>query len=132
MLVPVVLGDLDPGAVEDLVLLCVRYHRLRAGTPDPAGLPAGHGTQDRPDATDYLGIQDRPDSAGLPSGLTGRAARQAQQAVAADALVGLEQQILATILQVVSGPGGVASLLRRSLLGKGLTGPSLPLDVGQP
>ena len=38
---------------------------------------------------------------------------------------------MATILQVVSGPGGVASFLRRRLLGKGLNGPSLPLDVGQ-
>jgi hypothetical protein len=44
----------------------------------------------------------------------------------------LEHQILATDLQIVSGPGGVASFLRRNLLGKGLNGPSLPLDVGQP
>ena len=35
------------------------------------------------------------------------------------------------ILQVLSGPAGVASFLRRNLLGKGLNGPSLPLDVGQ-
>ncbi len=32
---------------------------------------------------------------------------------------------------MVSGPGGAASFLRRNLLGKGLNGPSLPLDVGQ-
>ena len=44
----------------------------------------------------------------------------------------LEHQILSKVLQVVSGPGGVASFLRRNLLGKGLNGPSLPLDVGQP
>ena len=43
----------------------------------------------------------------------------------------LEHQILATVLQIVSGPGGVASFLRRNLLGQGLNGPSLPLDVGQ-
>jgi hypothetical protein len=43
----------------------------------------------------------------------------------------LEHQILAAVLQVVSGPGGVASFLRRNLLGQGLNGPSLPLDVGQ-
>ena len=29
------------------------------------------------------------------------------------------------------GPGGVASFLHRNLLGKGLNGPSLPLDAGQ-
>ncbi len=43
----------------------------------------------------------------------------------------LEQQILAAVIAVVSGPGGVASFLRRNLLGRGLNGPSLPLDVGQ-
>ena len=29
-------------------------------------------------------------------------------------------------------PGGLASFLRRNLLGKPVAGPSLPLDVGQP
>jgi hypothetical protein len=50
---------------------------------------------------------------------------------AAEVLAMLEHQILATVIQIVSGPGGVASFLRRHLLGKGLNGPSLPLDVGQ-
>ena len=49
----------------------------------------------------------------------------------AQVLAMLEHQILATVLQIVSGPGGVASFLRRNLMGKGLNGPSLPLDVGQ-
>jgi hypothetical protein len=35
------------------------------------------------------------------------------------------------VLQAVSAPGGVASFLRRNLLGKGLNRPPLPLDVGQ-
>ena len=42
-----------------------------------------------------------------------------------------EQQILARVIQIISGPGGLASFLRRNLLGKPLAGPSLPLDVGQ-
>ena len=54
-----------------------------------------------------------------------------QTAGAAEVLAMLEHQILATVIQIVSGPGGVASFLRRNLLGKGLNGPSLPLDVGQ-
>jgi hypothetical protein len=67
----------------------------------------------------------------VPAGLACRTARQARQAAAvAEILADLEQQILAKVLQVVSGPGGVASF-RRNLLGKGLNGPSLPLDVGQ-
>jgi hypothetical protein len=46
-------------------------------------------------------------------------------------LAELEHQILTRVLQVLSGPGGAASFLRRQLLGKRLSGPSLPLDVGQ-
>jgi Domain of unknown function (DUF222) len=102
MLIPVVTGNLDPGAVEVLIGLCVQYDHLRRQAP--AG--PGQGT-----------AQD----AGQPE----QAARSAQ------VLVMLEHQILATVLQIVSGPGGVASFLRRNLLGKGLNGPSLPLDVGQ-
>ena len=155
MAVPVVLGDIDAGAVEDLIGLCARYHQIRtsapdqirtsapdqirtsapdqisSGAPDPAGWPGRAGGQD---ATGR-GAQNpaaTPDSGGntvLPDGLTGRAAEQAT--MVAEALAEMERQILAKVLQVVSGPGGVASFLRRNLLGKGLNGPSLPLDVGQ-
>ena len=92
MTVPVVLGDVDPGAIEDLITACVQYLRVRAQATS------------RQDAN-----VSQPD----------------------EALAMLEHQILAQVLQVVSGPGGVASFLRRNLLGKGLSGPSLPLDVGQ-
>jgi Domain of unknown function (DUF222) len=92
MIVPVVTGDLDPDAVEDLIGLCVQYDHVRQ-----AALQDG-----QPDA-----------------------------AAAAQTLGRLEQQILARVIQIVSGPGGLASFMRRNLLGKPLAGPSLPLDVGQ-
>jgi hypothetical protein len=102
MLIPVVTGDLDPGALEVLIDLCVKYDHLRRQAS------AGPGQ----------------DSAQVPG--------QVEQGDrAAQVLAMLEHQILATVLQIVSGPGGVASFLRRNLLGKGLNGPSLPLDVGQ-
>ena len=88
MIVPVVTGDLDPDAVEDLIALCVRYDHARRDVPQPG-----------PEQQETLGR--------------------------------LEQQILARVIQIVSGPGGLASFLRRNLLGKPLAGPSLPLDVGQ-
>jgi hypothetical protein len=110
MIIPVVIGDIDPGAVEDLIALCVEYHQLRT-QPEPEPVPA---------------------AAPVPAGLAGTATRRAEvTAAAADALAELEHQILGKILQVVSGPGGAASVLRRHLLGKPLAGPSLPLDVGQ-
>jgi len=92
MVVPVVTGDIDPGAVEDLIALCVQYHGTRA----------------------QAAAEDATGAAAIP-----------------EVLAMLEHQILGMIIQVVSGPGGVASFLRRNLLGKGLNGPSLPLDVGQ-
>ena len=104
MIVPVVTGDIDPGAVDDLIGLCVAYHQLRT---QPAPEPAT--AQDAPDA-----------GTAIPAGLASAAA-----------LAAMEHQILGKILQVVSGPGGAASYLRRHLLGKPLAGPSLPLDVGQ-
>jgi len=92
MIVPVVTGEVDPGAVEQLIGLCVQYDRIRGHADGSTGIPGG---------------------------------------TPAEVLALLEHQILAAVLQVVSGPGGVASFLRRNLLGQGLGGPSLPLDVGQ-
>src|SRR5580700_3644760 len=153
MIIPVVIGDIDPAAVEDLIALCVSYHQLRTqpatvglGSTGPAGTgPAGTGaaaTSDPEDAPsdpqasstqDRATTQDAPDaSATVPAGLTSSSARHAEvNAAVADALAEMEHQILGKILQVVSGPGGAASVLRRHLLGKPLAGPSLPLDVGQ-
>jgi hypothetical protein len=142
MIIPVVLADIDPDAIDELIALCFQYHQLRtqpapadpdgtasAGTAAPDGTAAEDSTvTDGQPAADPV-----PDTAGsVPAGLTSAAARRAElTATVTDALAELEQQILAKILQVVSGPGGAASFLRRNLLGKPLAGPSLPLDVGQ-
>ena len=91
---------------------------LSASGQDPARAGAGDGTVIPAGADDSPAARD--------------AARAAQAARAGQVLAMLEHQILAAVLQIVSGPGGVASFLRRNLLGKGLNGPSLPLDVGQP
>ena len=42
----------------------------------------------------------------------------------------LEQEIIAKAIALLSGPGGLASFLRRRQLGSRLAGRSLPLDVG--
>ena len=132
MIIPVVTGDIDPGAVDELIALCVGYHQLRtqaapAGPAAPIPLPPPPPPPPPPPRLPA----PAPDAA-VPAGLTSSTARHADQAAAvADALAEMEHQILAKILQVVSGPGGAASFLRRHLLGKPLAGPSLPLDVGQ-
>jgi Domain of unknown function (DUF222) len=85
-LTPIVTGDVDLGALDDLVRLGVELDRLRRD-----GDPAGQGVSLREV---------------------------------------LEQQVIAAAVALVSGPGGLASVLRRRQLGARLAGPSLPLDVG--
>ena len=79
---PVVTGDVNAAALEDLVRACVEldWHR-RQEQPGP-----------------------------------GREA--------------LEQAIIGKAVDLLSGPGGLASFLRRRQLGARLAGPSLPLDIG--
>ena len=132
MIIPVVTGDIDVGAVEELITLCVQYHRIRAqaaGEQDGAGSAQDGATVQA--ATGIAGTPDRPDAQGGPAGQDSHGTADAPTAGTAEVLAMLEHQILGQIIQVVSGPGGVASFLRRNLLGKGLNGPSLPLDVGQ-
>ena len=87
---PVVTGDINVDALEDLVRLCVELDRLRPGG-DRADTPAADTT----------------------------AARAA-----------LEQAVIGKAVDLLSGPGGLASFLRRRELGARLGGPSLPLDIG--
>ena len=140
MIIPVVTGDIDPGAVEDLIATVRpvspaphpgpprtpdRRHRPRR-SPRPRGSPSPPGTAPAPRMPRTLAPP-------VPVGLTGSTARQRRghRRGRRQALAEMEHQILGKILQVVSGPGGAASFLRRHLLGKPLAGPSLPLDVGQ-
>jgi hypothetical protein len=132
MIIPVVTADLDPGAIEQLITLCVQYDRIRGHARGDAD-----GTAGTPDGRDPGSNVGTPQD-GTPVPERGRpgqdaAGKTAQPAgTAAQVLAMLEHQILATVIQIVSGPGDIAAFLRRNLLGKGLNGPSLPLDVGQP
>jgi hypothetical protein len=42
----------------------------------------------------------------------------------------IEQAVVGKAVDLLSGPGGLASFLRRRRLGARLSGPSLPLDIG--
>jgi hypothetical protein len=88
---PVVTGDVNPAALDDLVRLCVELDRLRHRAASAQAAP-------------------EPDTA------------RAWEA--------LEQAVIGKAVDLVSGPGGLASFLRRRQLGARLAGPSLPLDVG--
>ena len=83
---PIVTGDVNVDALQDLVRLCVE---LDARQRD---------SQTRPDTT--------------------------------AAWAALEQAVIGKAVDLLSGPGGLASFLRRRELGARLGGPSLPLDIG--
>jgi Domain of unknown function (DUF222) len=95
---PVVTGQVDPAALDDLVELCVELAR--------------HGGGARP---------------GQPQPMTGL---RSAAPLTADAREMLEQAIIGKAIDLLSGPGGLASFLRRNQLGARLAGPSVPLDIG--
>ena len=118
---PVVTGDVNPARFDDLVRLCVQLDRLRHG-------PARGRTGRRP--------RHRPPRRRARPG-PGPAAAGAQPAAQVPAAAGrrrsreaLEQAIIGKAADLLSGPGGLASFLRRRQLGARLAGPSLPLDIG--
>jgi len=90
---PVVTGEVNPAALQDLIRLCAELDKRRRAD-DPTG-----------DTGDTSGPDTRAEEA-------------------------LEQAIIGKAVDLLSGPGGLASFLRRRQLGARLGGPSLPLDVG--
>jgi Domain of unknown function (DUF222) len=111
--IPVVTGGIDPGALDDLVNLCLQYagHGAHCGAmPDPGPAERTGQPEDPPGGGHVCPTGPRPPTP--------------------EALEMLRQAIIGTAVDLVSGPGGLASFLRTRLLGARLAGPSLPLDVG--
>jgi Domain of unknown function (DUF222) len=118
-IMPVVTGQIDSGALDELVALCLQF--------------AGHGPHcdpDQADGADQPGDRpDDPDQAEDPPGGDPRPLGPRPPTAQAEEM--LRQAIIRKAVALVSGPGGLASFLRTQLLGARLAGPSLPLDVGR-
>ena len=106
---PVVTGEVNPAALEDLIRLCVELHRLR----DPS-----------------TGDGDTGTSGGTVAGGAGGEGQAAPGPDTARAWEALERAVIGKAVELLSGPGGLAGFLRRRQLGARLGGPSLPLDIG--
>jgi hypothetical protein len=109
-LIPVVTSQIDPAALDDLVNLCLRL--------------TGHGPHCGPARDPAPPVQDPAPADPAPADPTGPRPPTPQ------ALEMLRQAIIGKAIDLVSGPGGLASFLRTRQLGARLSGPSLPLDVG--
>jgi hypothetical protein len=110
---PIVTGDVNPAALEDLVRLCVQL--------------AGYGLDDR---SDQGCCHDRTSPAGDQTGPDQSEPAADQASAAPCGRDALQLAIIGKAVELLSGPGGLASFLRRRQLGGRLGGPSLPLDVG--
>jgi uncharacterized protein DUF222 len=121
---PVITGDVDPDAFDELVRLCVELGMLGHGaSPEQAGGADGWGGCPHPGTTMQPG--------GAGSSMAWPAdRRRGTRAGAARSRESLEQAIVGQAAALLSGPGGLASYLRRNQLGARLAGPSLPLDIG--
>jgi hypothetical protein len=113
---PVVVGNVNPAAFDDLIRLCAQLDRLlHASSEDqPAEHQPGADQPGEDDAAD-----SDTDAAAEPTATAGSALSQAA----------LVQAVIGKAAELLSGPGGLASFLRNQLGGR-LGGPSLPLDIG--
>ncbi len=102
IITPVVTGDVDIAALDGLVKLCVQLDRL-----------------------DHAPDRDEPASDPAPASPADASAGPVSPAREA-----LQKAIIGKAVDLLSGPGGLASFLRTRQLGARLAGPSLPLDVG--
>ena len=107
---PIVTGEVNPDALDDLVRLCVELDRLRHHPGRP-----GQDDTDSDTGGDGTGGSKAPAAPGLNT---------------ARAWEAIERAIIGKAVDLLSGPGGLASFLRRRQLGSRLAGPSLPLDIG--
>jgi hypothetical protein len=133
--IPVVTGQVDPAALDRLVGSCLQFAghgpHCAADRPGQAGDRPGHA----PDGREAAGQPDDPDSADRPGQPedppgSGDPCAPGPRPPTAQAQEMLRHAIIRTAVDLVSGPGGLASFLRTGLLGARLAGPSLPLDVG--
>ncbi len=122
---PVITGDVNPAALGDLIRLCAELDRLRDGSdgsPFEDGLP---GNEDGLPGND----QDHGGADGTPLDVAAGAYAPAALRTCRSREL-LEQAIIGKAVELLSGPGGLASFLRRKQLKAMLGGPSLPLDIG--
>jgi len=107
---PIVTGEVNPAVLEDLGRLAVQL--------------AGYGPNDD------SGPGDQASSAGDRTGPGHSGPAGGQASAAPFGRDALQLAIIGKAVELLSGPGGLASFLRRRQLGGRLGGPSLPLDVG--
>ena len=118
LIVPVVTGTPDWNVIAQMITLVTDYHaHARHGGP---GQPPG--PQNQPGQPDQPGAVPRQPGEPAPPDWP--------QSLPPEAQEDLLYRLARLAIDFVSGPGAIASALRRTLLGAQLNGKSIPLDVG--
>jgi Domain of unknown function (DUF222) len=122
LIVPVVTGSPDWAVIEQMITLITSAYS-HAGQAGQHGQDGQDGQDGRPGhaAPGQGGQGGRPERPGPHPG---------PQPLAPEAWEALQYNIARLAIQFVSGPGALASALRRSLLGAPLNTKSVPLDIG--
>jgi hypothetical protein len=128
MIVPVVAGTMDASALDrmiDLVLGAFGHHR--PAQPQPSPDRAAHRDQ-----IDRLGMDAASAfAASSPSATSAfSAGRPGPEQMSPQAWQALRYALARLAVDLVSGPAGVASILRRGMLEHPWNTPSFPLDIG--
>jgi hypothetical protein len=108
--VPVVTGTMNPGVIDQMIGLARSAAEAGAGAP----------------AAGVAGVTAAPDAAGAAQ--PGERTRSWQ--LSPEAWRALRHAMARLAVDLVSGPHGIAAVLRHGLLDKPFTTPSLPLDIG--
>ncbi|MFY9926866.1 MAG: DUF222 domain-containing protein, partial [Streptosporangiaceae bacterium] len=132
---PIVFGEIDPAGLDDLVRLCLEYagHGPACHGPEDPASPEPPSDAEPPADGEEPSVPASPSTAEPPSAPCGSSAAHypAGPFPATDrGREALAMAIIGKAVGLVSGPGGLASFLRRHKFDGKLAGPSLPLDVG--
>ena len=117
--VPVVTGTVNPAVIDQMIDLA--RTAAEAGTPGPAGTDPASTALATDGSTAADGARDA-DPAGQ--------GRARSQGLSPEAWRALRHAMARLAIELVSGPVGVAAILRQGLLDQPYNTPSLPLDIG--
>jgi hypothetical protein len=128
---PVVLGTVNPGVLEELVRFCAQLAGHGPGRCTPAPDPAPCSDEPAPAGPGHAAPDHTaPDHSGQDLAGPGEPVPGPQPLPPGLSRESLEREIIGRAVALLSGPGGLASFLRRRELGARLGGPSQPLDIG--
>ena len=138
MIVPLVVGSMDAAVLDQMIGLVLGAFGHQGTRSSGAGTPAGPGP-DREAHRDQIGrlsaaaadaFTAASPTAASPTAAAFAAGRPGPAQMSPQAWNALRRALARLAVDLVSGPAGVASILRRGLLEHPWSTPSLPLDIG--